>query len=272
MQYILPYSKFIKESIAYDYENLTDFVDYGVGNDDDYVESASKAAFEVLKYINPSEELKTMEELGIADSSSCINYFREQMESIVCIYNSEMDSDYNSSAISKFPQIFADTGIGIMDTDYTISKFDCSIPADPYGYVEVKNLVVTGMKLASIHTYSVELLYCLKDQLNESYEPPLTIPETRKKIERLHKIPQEYKDEVLPLVKQYTRAKNGVVTGLDLHPLLIKKCKAEKVVMGFDMGIDKDGYFVATHRARGKSYKTPDKIPTKELKFIETTG
>ena len=108
--------------------------------------------------------------------------------------------------------------------------------------------------------------------LVESYEPPLTIPETRKKIERLHKVPKEYKAEAVKLVKQYTSARSGVVTGLDLHPLLIKKCRAEKVVMGFDMGIDKDGYFVSTHRARSKSYAAPDKIPTKELKFIETTG
>ena len=110
------------------------------------------------------------------------------------------------------------------------------------------------------------------DFLVESYEEPLTIPKIRKKIERLHKLPQEYKDVAVGLVKQYTRAKNGVVTGLDLHPLIIKKCKEENLVIGFDMGVDKNGYFVSTHRARSKSHPSPDKITTKELKFIESTG
>jgi hypothetical protein len=35
---------------------------------------------------------------------------------------------------------------------------------------------------------------------------------------------------------------------------------------------DKDGYYVATHRARSKSYKSPDKIPEKAIKFVESTG
>lgn len=38
------------------------------------------------------------------------------------------------------------------------------------------------------------------------------------------------------------------------------------------MGIDKDGYFIHTHRARSKSFETPSKITAKAMKFIESTG
>jgi len=39
-----------------------------------------------------------------------------------------------------------------------------------------------------------------------------------------------------------------------------------------DLGADKDGFFVSTHRARSKSYLEIDKIPQKDIKFIESTG
>lgn len=38
------------------------------------------------------------------------------------------------------------------------------------------------------------------------------------------------------------------------------------------LGQDKDGYYVYTHRARSKSYKKPESIPDKDIKFISSTG
>ena len=38
------------------------------------------------------------------------------------------------------------------------------------------------------------------------------------------------------------------------------------------MGKDDDGYFIYTHRARSKSYESPEKIPVKDIDFIESTG
>lgn len=35
---------------------------------------------------------------------------------------------------------------------------------------------------------------------------------------------------------------------------------------------DKNGYFAYTHRARTKSYDSPNKIPLNKIKFIESTG
>lgn len=49
-------------------------------------------------------------------------------------------------------------------------------------------------------------------------------------------------------------------------------CKGVKEKLGFSCGKDKDGYFVYTHRARSSSYKTLGDIPTKQLKFIDSTG
>ena len=39
---------------------------------------------------------------------------------------------------------------------------------------------------------------------------------------------------------------------------------------GFDMGADKNGFFIYTHRTRSNS--SPEKIPQKDRKFVESTG
>jgi hypothetical protein len=44
------------------------------------------------------------------------------------------------------------------------------------------------------------------------------------------------------------------------------------VTYGVSIKEDKNGFYAATHRARSKSYSSPDKIPVKDLKFIDSTG
>lgn len=41
-----------------------------------------------------------------------------------------------------------------------------------------------------------------------------------------------------------------------------------------EVGLAKDdkGYYVYTHRARSKSYASPEKIPDKDITFIASTG
>ena len=97
-------------------------------------------------------------------------------------------------------------------------------------------------------------------------------PSIDQSIKYLHKIPKEYKEIALGLLNGYTTAKNGKITGLQLHPELKKKIEDNSYPSGFDMGIDKDGYFIHTHRARSKSYESPSKIPVKDMKFINSTG
>ena len=41
---------------------------------------------------------------------------------------------------------------------------------------------------------------------------------------------------------------------------------------GCSLKADRDGFYVHTHRARSKSYPSPDKIPAHKVKFIESTG
>ena len=91
-------------------------------------------------------------------------------------------------------------------------------------------------------------------------------------IKYLKKIPKELKEEALKLVTSSTKAKNGKITELKLHPDLKKKIADGGYPDGFSMGIDKDGYFIHTHRVRSKSHEKPDGITVKEIKFIETTG
>jgi hypothetical protein len=85
-------------------------------------------------------------------------------------------------------------------------------------------------------------------------------------------IRKDLKDVALGLLKQYTNAGKGKITGLNLHPDLLKKIKTGTYPDGFDMGIDKNGYFIHTHRARSKSYENPSDITVKEIKFIDSTG
>ena len=41
---------------------------------------------------------------------------------------------------------------------------------------------------------------------------------------------------------------------------------------GTSIGRDKNGYFCCTHRARTKSYESPDDIPLSKIKRIKSTG
>ena len=88
----------------------------------------------------------------------------------------------------------------------------------------------------------------------------------------LRGISKERKEEALTLLKSYTKAGKSKITGLNLHSDLRKKISENGYPSGFDMGIDKNGYFIHTHRARSKSHETPSSITAKEIKFINSTG
>ena len=82
------------------------------------------------------------------------------------------------------------------------------------------------------------------------------------KVSRSKKLTPEMKEKILPLIiNGQTKYKEGRVFRL--------KYNQSK---GCDLGADKNGFFVFTHRARSKSYAEIDKIPEKDIKFIESTG
>lgn len=111
-------------------------------------------------------------------------------------------------------------------------------------------------------------------KFNESFEDK-TIERMMKmpdKIKFLKKVPKEYKEIACQLINSYTTAENGKITGLRLHPDLEARIAEKNLPNGFDMGIDKDGFFIHTHRGRSKSKESVDKITEEEIAFIDSTG
>ena len=101
----------------------------------------------------------------------------------------------------------------------------------------------------------------------------LTKAETIEAIKKSRNLPEEYKDIAIKLMKEYsTYYSDGRVTELNLHPDLIKKIKENGWKDGFSMGIDKDGYFIHTHRARSKSHENPTDFTKREVDRTESSG
>ncbi len=105
----------------------------------------------------------------------------------------------------------------------------------------------------------------VSESLNENQEWAESYKDIEKKIQNSKKLPREMKEEIIKRIikSEYgTRySKKGVVTNLKGSP-----------GKGCSLGADKDGWFVFTHRARSKSKPSIDKIPKKDIKFIESTG
>jgi len=91
-------------------------------------------------------------------------------------------------------------------------------------------------------------------------------------IKFLKKVSKENKEIALTLIQSYTHAKNGKISGLLLHPDLAKRISENNYPDGFSMGIDKNGFYIHTHRARSKSHEKVSQITAKEMKFIDSTG
>ena len=94
----------------------------------------------------------------------------------------------------------------------------------------------------------------------------------RKSVMAMKSLSDEQKKEIIKFLKKYSRKSTGRISGLLVHPEIIKKAKEKGIEVGFDMGIDNNGYYIHTHRARSKSHKNPSKITVKDMKFINSTG
>lgn len=92
-------------------------------------------------------------------------------------------------------------------------------------------------------------------------------------IAKMH-IPKEIKEKILALVNSGTRIskKYPVIHSLTKPTDFNKKVKEHNLPTGYELGADKNGFFVATHRARSKSYENAVDIPIKSIKFIDSTG
>lgn len=103
-------------------------------------------------------------------------------------------------------------------------------------------------------------------------ESMLTISEIKKKIKNLHGLSNDLKNFAIAHIKTYSNPNKGNVSGLELPSEFRSKLNNEKLPNGFDMGVDKNGYYIHTHRARSKSNKDYMKISKKDIKFIDSTG
>lgn len=127
-------------------------------------------------------------------------------------------------------------------------------------------------EIAMDHLMEMFDYYEKLETIEESKELKTDEPKIQDQIVNSKKLSGDLKNAAMRLKGSLTKYKNGVVTGLNLSDELIKKIKDNNYPSGFSMGIDKNGYFIHTHRARGKSYEQPDKIPASEIKFIDSTG
>ena len=91
--------------------------------------------------------------------------------------------------------------------------------------------------------------------------------EAKDSLSRSQSIPKEMKEEI----QKYLGGGSSYHEGGRVHGLKIPKVKG-KTFKGVSLGADKDGFYVYTHRAASKRYKSPDKIPQKDIDFIESTG
>lgn len=90
---------------------------------------------------------------------------------------------------------------------------------------------------------------------------------TKDSLMRSKSIPKEMKEKIA----EYLGGGSSYHEGGRVHGLKIPKVKG-KTFDGVSLGADKSGFYVYTHRAASKRYESPDKIPQRDIDFIETTG
>lgn len=97
--------------------------------------------------------------------------------------------------------------------------------------------------------------------------------EIKKKIKYVRGLSDECREYAMNNHSQWINdVGSGKVKELSVHPDLIKKAKDAGIEVGFSMGVDKDGYYIHTHRARSKSKQKPDAFTQKEMKSVNSTG
>jgi hypothetical protein len=152
---------------------------------------------------------------------------------------------------------------------YIVQEFDTAskFHVDPTSVILINHDELPGSVMRDF-VASIDERYfpSFNNFVNEKYDTSEETKNIEDKIKNSKKLPAEMKEKILPLVVKSgihgTRYKEGgKVFGLKYN-------KSN----GCDLGADKNGFFVFTHRARSKSYPEINKIPQKDIKFIESTG
>ena len=93
-------------------------------------------------------------------------------------------------------------------------------------------------------------------------------------LNNLHKI-EKIDDVYIDVTEGYFDGKNDITENITEKKQYDNEPKPEKLkdkMKGVSLGKGKSGYCVYTHRARSKFYPSPEDIPDKVIKIIETTG
>lgn len=85
-------------------------------------------------------------------------------------------------------------------------------------------------------------------------------------IDTARKVSKEMREKIRPMLNSESKYTNGLFKYLTPPNGL----KSKFGYLGFSA--DKNGFFVHTHRARTKSYDTPEQIPQSKIDFIKTTS
>lgn len=117
-----------------------------------------------------------------------------------------------------------------------------------------------------------DVIWLNESKTKKGADTPETPAELRDAIPHMTKLSDDQKEEAVKLVNDLSKKNKGQLSGLGLHADLKKKIKEKGLPDGFSMGIDKDGFYIHTHRARSKSFKTPGAISVKAIRFIDSTG
>lgn len=129
-------------------------------------------------------------------------------------------------------------------------------------------------KFPDVHTINVyddrdkemRVLSKMKMELEDQYQINIYCVTDGKYslVESVNEVDKIIFEEIRKIINE-SEVKHGLVKPDELKS---KSSKIDEV----SLGSDKDGFFVYTHRARSKSYKTPESIPVKDIEFIASTG
>lgn len=102
------------------------------------------------------------------------------------------------------------------------------------------------------------------------YDTVSKYTEAKNSLMQSKSISKEMKEKIL----KYLTGGSTYIEGGRVHGLMKPKEFTEKTKKstGVSLGADKDGFYCYTHRAASGRHELPEKIPVKEIEFIESTG
>lgn len=219
--------------------------------------------------INTVKELRGLE-LGMADDSTDVVKNRSTAFNVNRVSPRALSSGLLPRTVKRAAQEFA-TGrypktINELDIDGNDLKRFGLEGAEIGNTLKSLLINVYADKVKNNKQDLINMLgYIPSENLNEGSKTNYT--KTKESVKRSKSLSKEMKEKISEFLNSGSKYNvGGTVTGLTKPKISGKSFK------GNGLGADKKGFFVYTHRAASKRYESPDKIPQKDIDFIETTG